>query len=69
MEQAQLIKDSFAVYSPAAALSQRSLASACRNGLFAVLDRLHLYSAPTIISAECVMDDIVALSGKSPVQG
>ena len=69
MQQAQFIKNSFAVYTPAAALSRRSLATACVSGLFAVLDRLHLYSAPVIISAECLGRDPGALSGKNSLQG
>lgn len=69
MQQAQFIKDSFAVYSPAAALSRRSLTATCVSGLFAMLDRLHLYSAPIIISAECLAGDPAALSGKNSVQG
>ena len=68
MQQVQFIKNSFTAYAPAAVL-QPSLASLCLKGLLTMLDRLHLYSAPIIISAECVAADAALLSGKGPLQG
>ena len=68
MEQVQVIKDTFAAYGPAAAL-RRSVAAACRGALLTVLDRLHLYSAPVIISAECVVAEKALLSGGNTLQG
>ncbi len=64
MQQAQLVKRTFNVYSNAAS-ARLPFASLCINGLLTVLDRLHLYSAPIILNAECIPDGTTLLSGKS----
>ena len=68
MHQAQLAKHTFRMYGSAAPLRQ-PFTSACINGLLTLLDRLHLYSAPIIVSAECLPDGNALLSGNSHMQG
>ena len=68
MHQAQLAKHTFSIYG-AATRARQPFAFACRSALLTLLDRLHLYSAPIIVSAECLPDGKALLSGNSHMQG
>jgi hypothetical protein len=62
MPQVRSIKDEFTMFESTVAAPRHSLASFCAGGLLMVLERLHLYSAPIIISAECIQDGAAASS-------
>lgn len=56
MPQVRSIEDDFTVFETVGAAPRQSLGSLCTGGLLLLLERLHLYSAPVIISAECIQD-------------
>ena len=56
MPQVRSIEDDFTVFETVGAAPRQSLGSLCTAGLLMFLERLHLYSAPIIISAECIQD-------------
>ena len=56
MPQVRSIEDDFTMFESAGATRRQSLASFCAGGLLTLLERLNLYSAPIIISAECIQD-------------
>lgn len=56
MTQVRSIKDEFTMFETTGVSPRQSLAAICTSGLWLVLERLHLCSAPVIISAECIQD-------------